>query len=308
MRFVEVSVPRVAEQVIDVPEVVSRVMKDDGQEQIVQMVKVISPERPSERVVEEIGGCIPRQMEEETENVVQIFPQDRGQTLEEADDFLVQRFIPQDCVQEQMVQVDRAMPQERLLEQQVAKEIREVITYIVTAREETLELLKFSKEGCAGSGLDFVLQVEEITQDPDPEVFEVDKFARQPVVCGGIGGRMSLSARIRCGLHEPLDRVFHCADFSLGQHPRMDEACATAEKPLRRIPAVVVRERNWHFAKQREHAIEISTFTVVALKPCDLPRPRKGAREAHPAMPQSTQCQHSFVLQRAARESCSIRT
>ena len=88
-----------------------------------------------------------------------------------------------------MVQVDNVMPQERLLEQQVAKEIREVIMDIVTATEETLELLKFSKEGCAGSGLDFVLQVEEITQDPDPEVFEVDKFARQPMVCGGIGGR-----------------------------------------------------------------------------------------------------------------------
>ena len=70
---------------------------------------------------------------------------------------------------------------------------------IVTAREETLELLRFSEEGCAGSGLDFVLHVEEITQDLDPEVFEVDKYARQKMVCGGIGGRMSLSTRIRCG-------------------------------------------------------------------------------------------------------------
>ena len=75
----------------------------------------------------------------------------------------------------QMVQVDRVMPQERLLEQQVAKEIREVILDIVTAREETLELLKFSGEGCAGSGPDFVLLLEEITQDLDPEVFEVGK-------------------------------------------------------------------------------------------------------------------------------------
>ena len=74
-----------------------------------------------------------------------------------------------------MVQVDRVMPQERLLEQQVAKEIREVILDIVTAREETLELLKFSGEGCAGSGPDFVLLLEEITQDLDPEVFEVGK-------------------------------------------------------------------------------------------------------------------------------------
>ena len=82
VRFVEVSVLRVAEQVIDLSELVSRVMKDDGQEQIVQMVKVVPPERPSERVVEQIGGCIPQQMEEETQNVVQIFPQERGQTLE----------------------------------------------------------------------------------------------------------------------------------------------------------------------------------------------------------------------------------
>ena len=41
-----------------------------------------------------------------------------------------------------------------------------MIVDIVTVREETLELLKFSKEGCAGSGLDFVLQVEEIHPRP----------------------------------------------------------------------------------------------------------------------------------------------
>ena len=53
-----------------------------------------------------------------------------------------------------------------------------------TASKETPEHLKFSEEGCAGSGLDFVLQaeVEEITQEPDLDIFEVDKFARQPMV------------------------------------------------------------------------------------------------------------------------------
>ena len=76
-----------------------------------------------------------------------------------------------------MVQVDRVMPQERLLEQQVAKEIREVIMDIVTAREETLELLKFSE----------VLQVEESTQDLDPEVFEVDS---------PLGSRWSVAALV----------------------------------------------------------------------------------------------------------------
>ena len=106
--------------------------------------------------------------------------QERRQTLERGKGGRLSRVA-------QTVQVDRVMPQERLLEQQVAKEIREVIMDIVTVREETLELLKFSEEGCAGSGLDFVLQVEEITQDLDPEVFEVDS---------PLGSRWSVAALV----------------------------------------------------------------------------------------------------------------
>ena len=81
----------------------------------------------------------------------------------------------------------------------------------------------------------------------------------------------------------------------------MDEASAIMEKPLDRIPVDVVRERNWHFVNQREHAIEISAFMVVALKPCDLLR---GQARALPKrilrieilLPLSSQCQRSFVL------------
>ena len=185
VRFVEVSVLRVAEQVIDVPELVSRVMKDDGPEQIVQMVKVVPPERPSERVV----AVFLRRWRKRQTTWCKSFLRSavKHWNVEQADDFLVQRFIPQDCVQEQMAQVDRVMPQERLLEQQVAKEIREVIMDVVTAREETLELLKFSKEGCAGSGLDFVLLMEEITQDLDP---------RSSKLTSSLGSRWSVAALV----------------------------------------------------------------------------------------------------------------
>ena len=41
--------------------------------------------------------------------------------------------------------------------------------------------------------------MEDITQEPNPELFKVDNFARQPVVCGGTGGRTSLSTTCRCG-------------------------------------------------------------------------------------------------------------
>ena len=59
-------------------ELVSRVMKDEGQEQIVQVVKVIPPERPPEWM-EQIGDCSPQivvekdGMEEVME--VQLIPQ-----------------------------------------------------------------------------------------------------------------------------------------------------------------------------------------------------------------------------------------
>ena len=155
----------------------------------------------------------------------------------------------------QMVQVDRVMPQERLLEQQVAKEIREVILDIVTAREETLELLKFSGEGCAGSGPDFVLLMEEITQDLDPEVFEVGKSARQPMVCGGIGGRMSLSKMIRCGVDRRLSPkvASRCeARRRLGSRGCRKKFCiACADSALRRMWLAWVHSRGRLRVKRR---------------------------------------------------------
>ena len=118
-------------------------MKDVGREQIVQVVKVIAEERLSARTVEQIGVKISQQIEEEKENVVQVFPQERGHhcNVELTDDFLVQWLIPQKCVLQQRVQDKKVMPQERLLERQVAEEIREVNMDIETARE-TQELLK----------------------------------------------------------------------------------------------------------------------------------------------------------------------
>ena len=62
-------------------ELVSRVMKDEAQDQIVQVAKVVPPERPPERRRGAVGGYIPKQIEEEKRNVVQTFPQERGHRL-----------------------------------------------------------------------------------------------------------------------------------------------------------------------------------------------------------------------------------